>query len=146
MQRLPLVHDINDFVGLKVVITHFNRCNIGNLVAETAVALNQDNRRLGLVAFLKPDNQRAVVQFGQSFFFGDFDNIGTGFVRVTFAEPEVKMCLKVVIVLFDRVDRNLAQMLPGLAVFQVAVLQFGGNLPRFFLGGFVFLAADVGFL
>lgn len=44
VQRLPLVHDINDFVGLKVVITHFNRCNIGNLVAETAVALNQDNR------------------------------------------------------------------------------------------------------
>lgn len=66
-------------------------------------------------------------------------------MRVTFAEPEVKMCLKVVIVLFDRVDRNLAQMLPGLAVFRVAVLQLGGNLPRFFLGGFVFLAADVDF-
>ena len=48
------------------------------------------------------------------------------------------------IVFFHRLDRNLANMLPGFAVNRIAVLKFGGNHPRGFLGCRILLAADIG--
>ena len=65
-------------------------------------------------------------------------------MRITFAQPQIKMRLQFVIILLNRLNRNLAQVLPGLTVFRVAVLQFGGYAAGRFFGVFIFFAADIG--
>ena len=145
MQRLAFVNHINNFIGFQIIHTHFDGCNIRHLISIAAIALNQNNRRFRLIAFFQADNCRAVINFRNALFVSDFNNFGTGFMRIAFTQPQVKMGFQFIIVDLNRINRHFAQMLPCLAVFGIAVLQFSGDYPCLFLGGFIFFAADIGF-
>lgn len=138
MERLAQVGHINNFLGFEVVNPHFNRGNVGRGIGKTAVGLFQNNRRLGLGSGLKADNFGAVVFFENPFLPGNIHNPVAGLVRIAFSQPEVKIDVKFVIIGFDRIDRNIAQVLPQGTVSGVSVLKFGGNNPGFFTGFFVF--------
>ena len=132
MVALAVVDDVEDLVGVPGLGAVLDRGQVGRGVVEGAVALADDERRLGP---LDEDDGRPLALDGEPLLLQVLDDLGEHRVVEALAELDVERHAQAVV---DRLERPQAvghELLPEGPVLGIAGVELGGLGPRGVLDG-----------
>ena len=140
VQALALVRQIEDLVGVVVLLALHDGGKIGRGVERCAVRLDENAGRklLGVAFLLHRHDQRAFGLDGQMLVLDDLQHLRNIRLRVAFTEPDVKRHVEVAVVFAEIGDGNADNVLPERVIAGNLLLELArglmGTVRKFLVG------------